>query len=534
MSYTISPYSLAFLGTGLITAIAVFAAWQRRAAPGGVALFLMTLAVLVWVVAGSIEASVVELTGKIFWSKILYVGAHLTPPFFLIFTFEYIGKRSWLTLRNRALLFLLPVLTILFAATNEYHNLVWTGFTPGPAGTNSYIYLHGIWFWVETVFINCLLLVGTLVLLRTALRSKEIYRHQNTWLILAALFPWVGFFLYALNINPFPGLDLTAISFAFTSAILVFISMRLQFLDMVPVARESLVENMTDGVLVLDEQDRIVDINLAAVHLFGLAAGNLIGQQAEDVLLDWPALTRQLSRAGDVEREITLQSQEIHNIDLRLSPLKSRGGKISRRLLVLRDITSRKQAEAALYQANRQLQEKLLEIEGLHERLRDQATRDSLTGLFNRRYLDETLERELARACREKTPLSVIMLDIDDFKVFNDTYGHKAGDDLLKALGGILQALTRAGDIACRYGGDEFVIVLPGASVENALQRAEQWRLSFAEIAITCKGREVHATFSAGVTAVSSQTTTTHEILRVVDMALYTAKTSGRNCVIAE
>jgi diguanylate cyclase (GGDEF)-like protein len=121
----------------------------------------------------------------------------------------------------------------------------------------------------------------------------------------------------------------------------------------------------------------------------------------------------------------------------------------------------------------------LTEIRELHLRLQEQAIRDPLTGLYNRRYLDETLERELSRAKREGYPLSLTMIDLDHFKLVNDTYGHPAGDEVLIALSTLLQSQAREGDIPCRYGGEEFVLVLPRMSLEVASQRAEQWREAF-------------------------------------------------------
>ncbi len=118
----------------------------------------------------------------------------------------------------------------------------------------------------------------------------------------------------------------------------------------------------------------------------------------------------------------------------------------------------------------------------LRETLRSQAIRDPLTGLFNRRYLEETMERELNRVKRQETSLGVIMMDLDHFKEYNDTFGHSAGDELLSALGILLKSQIRGEDIACRYGGEEFLLILPGASLEVALERAESLRQAVKEM----------------------------------------------------
>jgi diguanylate cyclase (GGDEF)-like protein/PAS domain S-box-containing protein len=182
-----------------------------------------------------------------------------------------------------------------------------------------------------------------------------------------------------------------------------------------------------------------------------------------------------------------------------------------------------------LHQANERLQAQIVRIEALQAQLREQAIRDYLTGLFNRRYLAETLDRELAQAIRDRAALSVVLMDIDHFKKINDTYGHRAGDMTLQALGNLLHAQTRHGDIACRYGGEEFVVVMPGASAEGAYRRAEAWRQSFEAEPIAVGAQTIHTTLSLGIAAYPAHSHLAEELLRLADQALYLAKSEGRN-----
>jgi diguanylate cyclase (GGDEF)-like protein len=197
-----------------------------------------------------------------------------------------------------------------------------------------------------------------------------------------------------------------------------------------------------------------------------------------------------------------------------------------------RELVERKRAEEELRAANQRLKGQLAEIEELQARLREQAIRDPLTGLFNRRYLTETLERELARASREGWPLSVVMIDVDHFKALNDAFGHRAGDLMLLALGNLLSAQTRHGDIACRYGGEEFVVVLPGAPVQAARARAEIWRTAFQEMRVAYEAKELKATLSLGLAAFPLYGSTSDDLLRLADKALYSAKRHGRNRLV--
>lgn len=168
----------------------------------------------------------------------------------------------------------------------------------------------------------------------------------------------------------------------------------------------------------------------------------------------------------------------------------------------------------------------------LRETLRSQAIRDPLTGLFNRRYLEETMERELNRVKRQGIPLGVIMMDLDHFKQYNDTFGHSAGDELLSALGILLKSQIRGEDIACRYGGEEFLLILPGASMEIALERAESLRQAVKEMHQFRQGLKP-TTLSLGVAVYPDHGDTGLQLIQSADAALYRAKRGGRDRVMA-
>jgi len=196
------------------------------------------------------------------------------------------------------------------------------------------------------------------------------------------------------------------------------------------------------------------------------------------------------------------------------------------------EVEVRMKAQQELELANATLQSQILEIQCLQAKLREQAIRDSLTGLFNRRYLEETVERELAAASRERSALTIILLDLDHFKQFNDKFGHAAGDSVLRSVGILLRGNTRTSDVACRYGGEEFIVVLPGAGLELAHERAEFLRMIFEQSEITFNGMPLKATLSAGVSAFPAHGSTGEDLIRAADSAMYGAKRSGRNRVL--
>ena len=168
----------------------------------------------------------------------------------------------------------------------------------------------------------------------------------------------------------------------------------------------------------------------------------------------------------------------------------------------------------------------------LREKLRQQAIRDPLTGLFNRRYLEEPLERELERAVRRNSEVAVLMLDVDHFKAFNDSHGHQAGDVLLRELGALLRANVRGEDIPCRFGGEEFALILPDASLESAAQRAESLRIAVRAMAVPWQGSTLGpVSISVGVAAYPDHGAQGAAVLGAADRALYSAKRSGRDRV---
>ena len=169
----------------------------------------------------------------------------------------------------------------------------------------------------------------------------------------------------------------------------------------------------------------------------------------------------------------------------------------------------------------------------LRMHLLNQSIRDPLTDLYNRRYLEEIMEREILLSRRNKTPLSIIMLDIDYFKRFNDNHGHQTGDELLKACADFMRRNMRGSDIVCRYGGEEFIILLPGSSLVNTRERAEKFRLGLHDIRVESQGKDIPAvTGSFGIAAFPENGDTWQDIVRMADQALYQAKQEGRDRIV--
>jgi diguanylate cyclase (GGDEF)-like protein/PAS domain S-box-containing protein len=288
---------------------------------------------------------------------------------------------------------------------------------------------------------------------------------------------------------------------------------------------------MIDGVMVMDARGRVVDINRAAHRMLCITGSSPVGKPAADVLADCPEmLAFTATGAAQGTSQIT-RGEPPQVLDIRVTVLPSHSRQPTGYLVVIRDVTERMRAEAEIRAANQHLRVQLAEIERLQHELREQATHDSLTGLFNRRFFEETLQRELAQAERERHPFALILLDIDFFKSINDAFGHTAGDLMLQAVGQLLQKQTRGGDVACRFGGEEFAIVMPGATAEQAATRANDWRGLVCALLVPFAGQALRATISAGVAEYPTHGTTRDQLLHAADQALYLSKHGGRDMV---
>jgi diguanylate cyclase (GGDEF)-like protein/PAS domain S-box-containing protein len=214
-------------------------------------------------------------------------------------------------------------------------------------------------------------------------------------------------------------------------------------------------------------------------------------------------------------------------------PLLSQGGAIG--ILTFQTVTSEVPTESTILMANMFAEQVGLSVANLRlrEALRNQSIRDPLTGLFNRRFLEETLEREIRRAVRSEQTLGLLMLDLDHFKKFNDTYGHEAGDTVLRETASFLAKSVRAEDIVCRFGGEEFVVILPLANLQATAARAERIRCKLRELTVLHQGQSLGmVTASVGLAALPDHGTSRGSLLAAADAALYRAKREGRDRVV--
>jgi len=529
MVFQFHPYALV-LTISALTALTASVIILRRDAPGSLVLGSLLLSAFVWSGAYAMTWSLVRLNDKIFWLRIMYFGVVAVPTLFLVFALKITHHETWLNIKTMILFSIQPLASIVaiwwdIGLMLERVDLKLQG------GLTVLHMERGAGFWVNTYYSYAIILLALFILAGSSLRANPFFKRQYLIVLAACSIPFAASIYTQTNYTELADLDMAPISFGVSSILFAYAVFRHQFMDLHPVARGHLIETMSDGVLVLDEHGRIVDINPAMQNILTEEPASYIGQNVSAVLKQWEQDPAQLLNGIETRTELKISNKASNYLDLRITLLYDDNHKVNGHLMVFRDITDRKEVERDLRRAMDRLQTQLIEIGVLQSQLREQAIRDALTNLFNRRYLEETLERELARATRESYPLCVIMMDLDYFKDVNDTYGHEAGDVVLKTLAETVTHKSRHGDFVCRFGGEEFVLVMPNIGIEKAKERADDLHQTINALNITYGRFNLTTTISMGIAWYPAHGKTKEELLRAADMAMYVAKNTGRNRV---
>jgi len=523
-------YAILMLVSALASTVVGVIVWRRRSTPGAMPLLILAVAMAWWDLTYFIHWIGLPRPTPNFWVDATYVGVLVVPASFFTFILYFTAHAHWLKKWMKIILIGEPILSLLLFITDKSHGIFFAGLRVEGAGS---IMDGGPGFWFNIVYSNILLLCAFMLLFKKAYDQNPVIRQQARILLFGALFPWFFLMLGLAEISPTPNLDLTPLGFTFTSIIFTIGFLRFHLLDIVPLARDRLVENLRDGVIVFDAFNRVVDINPAAQYMLTLDTQTSLGKNAEEVCKRWPELVEQVKNNISWQGELVMEKngQEIF-LDVNTLGFFDHSAHFAGQLVEFRDITYHKKIELDVRKTNQQLQTQLDENQNLRFLLQEQAIRDSLTGLYNRRQLGEAMAREIARCLHTQEPLAVVLMDIDHFKTVNDRFGHLTGDLVLESLGRYLLTNTRSEDFACRYGGEEFLVIMPKIGAVEALRQVEEWRSHMDHAQFKHLGQEVHITLSAGIALYPQHGKTIDELLYSADTALYLAKNAGRNRVL--
>lgn len=512
----------------MATLAMAFSAYSRREILGANAVLVQMLGLSWWTLCYALQLVDAYFPGvlpplspdPLFWFKLLFIGAVVLPAGFLVFVLQYTGIIGKLRRRFLFAFALVPAITLVAIATDPWHDAFLGGFQPG----RGELFRGGPAFWLHVLYSYGLALVADVLLLRFVLVASPLFRLQALALLAAALMTSLANILTISHALPeaIDGLDISPFGFLIAVVVMHYNVRRRDFLNLMPIARTRIVEHMQDSVLVTDARQRVTDFNPSAATLM-----KTLGRKLTTGTDLYGALPELENRPATEEDDPPVLIHEPGRDDLYLSvqhtPLQRNSEQTLGHIYVLRDVTEMKRLVG-------DLREQLRQNETLRQALKEQAIRDPLTGLFNRRWMEETLQRELSRAKREQGSVVLCLLDIDHFKSVNDRFGHAMGDQILQALAGNIQAMIRETDVGCRYGGEEFLLVLPGASITHGKAKIEVLRQAFAANTFAPEG-PASVSFSAGLAAFPSHGDDAKTLIKRADEALYQAKAAGRNQV---
>src|SRR5574341_451723 len=289
-SYTI--FLIAAPVAVLLSAAIAVQAWRSRSAPIATALAWQMTIVTIWLVTNSIELITPDEGLTLFLAKLDYPIMHVTALAWLAVTLVYTGNQHWLAPGRVALLLIVPILTTAAVCTNDWHHLIWQKYTFIEVGSMLAFRSreYGIAFWIEGVYWYAVIIIGALLVLRTFLQGFRLYQHQSVWLVIGGLTPLVVNFPFVLKLIPGFEKDFSPLAFALAGMAFAVGIFRYRLFDLRPIARNMLVDMLSDSMLVLDNENRVVDFNPAFQALVGLPQEKIIGQPGAQVLGAWPNL----------------------------------------------------------------------------------------------------------------------------------------------------------------------------------------------------------------------------------------------------
>ena len=503
MDYGWSFEGVLMLSSGSWCAVFGWYVVRRTEAVGRAGLAAVFFAAAGWGLAYGIELGAVG-SAREPWGALKYIGIVVLPPAWLVFALQYTGRERRVTPRLLAALSIEPIAMLTVLAVPAWRELI-RSYPPGSTSALVQIEL-GPLFYLLLAYSTVLTAIATGVLLLTLVRISAAYRRQSAILLSAIGLVWVTNLLATVGVGVFQEVDWTPVALAVAGLMLVLGVFRFSLLDLVPVARTTLVETMPDPVLVLDAHRRVIDHNPAALRALGASRTTLQGARLAE-LIGAELTTPEHDRP--TRHELTLEGDDPSTtFEVTMSVLGDGRSDAPGHLVVLRDITERKAVERRLDQL---------------------AHFDSATGLPNRTLFYERFEQTLAQTRRRGGTLAVLFLDLDRFKEINDRLGHAVGDEVLVAVASRLRPVVRSGDTLARFGGDEFSILVPDIDPARGHRAVAKKILAVVAEPMHIADEVLTISASIGIAVFPGDGNDLSTLLRHADAAMYAAKERGGN-----
>jgi PAS domain S-box-containing protein len=357
MNLTLTPYNGVLLSLSVVAIAIAGYAWRKRATPGALPLSLLAFAMFVWLVGYAMELSSQALSVAMRWVRLEFAGIVVVPVAWLWFAAEYTGSWSWLNRRRVWVLGIVPLITMSVILTNEYHRQFWQSVvlnTDGPF--TIFDSVHGFWFWVHTAYSYLCLLAGTYLIVRFIRQTRGLFRGQIGAMLVTVAAPWIGNIIYLAGLSPWGGLDLTPFVFTVSLTAIAWSMFSFRILEVRPIARDMVLQSMSDGVIALDEQGRVIEVNRAAQMVIGLPASRIVGRLAREALAQWPDIIARYRDVTETAEEIEVEINASRRwFDVRISPIYDARQTYRGRLFVWRDVTEERSIREELRQNNERL-----------------------------------------------------------------------------------------------------------------------------------------------------------------------------------
>jgi PAS domain S-box-containing protein len=355
MTWQFTPFTIPLILTAVLLLFVVIIAIQRRDVHSANTFILLMLSITVWTAFYALEISSATQASQIFWAKLEYLGIASVPVLWLMFALDYTRQSSRINRLGLLLLWIYPTITILLTLTNDYHRLIWSSFGSKTFGGAFFTdYFHGPAFWAHTAYSYLLLALGSIIFIRQTAKGGGIYETQSAVMLLGATLPWLANIATLFGLNPVPAIDLTPFALVLSGVFYGWGLFRLGLLELMPVASEVVLENLRDGVLVLDNHDRVVYLNPAFQEYSGVSSSEAIGWTARELLSRWPELVDQFKTTINVHTHISVRisPEDLRRFEMRISPLFDNKKRFSGRVIILRELT-RTNPGAVLEQSSR-------------------------------------------------------------------------------------------------------------------------------------------------------------------------------------
>lgn len=345
----INLYTIPLFAAAILSLVMAVIAWQRRPRTGAAAFAFYMVASAIWCFAYGMEILATDPAVMLWWAKVQYIGISTVAAFCLIFSLQY-ARRLNIPAYYYALLFIIPVFTIIIAWLEPRTGLLWQEIIVDTSGSFSALtFTYGPVFWLIVAYSYIELLASTLILVDLARRVPDLYKQQIRLLVVATMLPWLGNIFYILGISLVPHLDLTPFGFALTGFVMAWSLNRMQLLDITPVARNTILETIASGIVVLNRRNKVIDLNNAAAKMLNLPQSAVMGQEAATLFTGVLSPLQQFAELDNKQSEINLSTPAMYRfLDLQVTSLSDHRDELIGRTLVMHDITERKLAELSL------------------------------------------------------------------------------------------------------------------------------------------------------------------------------------------